>query len=88
LPTDTALTISPELCDRAKAINKALKSAGLSIVTAESCTAGMIAAVLSRADAADAVSRERTRRHANRQFRNHAVTSTIRRDEDDASFVS
>jgi nicotinamide-nucleotide amidase len=55
LPNDTALTISPALCDRAKAINKALKSAGLSIVTAESCTAGMIAAVLSRADGAGEV---------------------------------
>jgi nicotinamide-nucleotide amidase len=55
LPTDTALTVSPELCDRAQAINKALKSAGLSIVTAESCTAGMIAAVLSRADGAGEV---------------------------------
>jgi nicotinamide-nucleotide amidase len=52
LPAETALTISPELCDRAQAILKALKDAGLSIVTAESCTAGMIAAVLSRADGA------------------------------------
>jgi nicotinamide-nucleotide amidase len=31
---------------------KSLKDAGLSIVTAESCTAGMVAAVLSRADGA------------------------------------
>ena len=55
MPTDTALTVSPDLCDRAQAINKALKSAGLSIVTAEFCTAGMIAAVLSRADGAGEV---------------------------------
>jgi hypothetical protein len=55
LPTDAALTVSPDLWDRAQAIKKALKSAGLSIVTAESCTAGMIAAVLSRADGAGEV---------------------------------
>jgi PncC family amidohydrolase len=52
LPAETALTISPELCERAQAIIKTLKKQGLSIVTAESCTAGMIAAVLSRADGA------------------------------------
>lgn len=46
------LTISPTLCGRAQTIVDALKTAGMSIVTAESCTAGMIAAVLSRADGA------------------------------------
>jgi nicotinamide-nucleotide amidase len=55
LSAETALTVAPELCKRAQAILKALKRAGLSIVTAESCTAGMIAAVLSRADGASAV---------------------------------
>ena len=55
LPAETALTISPELCERAQAILKTLKDKGLSIVTAESCTAGMIAAVLSRADGAGEV---------------------------------
>jgi nicotinamide-nucleotide amidase len=55
LLANTALTVSPKLCDRAQAINKALKEKGLSIVTAESCTAGMIAAVLSRADGAGEV---------------------------------
>ena len=48
MPAETALTVSPELWDRARAILKALKDKGLSIVTAESCTAGMIVAVLSR----------------------------------------
>ena len=48
MPAETALTVGPQLCERAQAILKALKGAGLSIVTAESCTAGMIAAVLSR----------------------------------------
>jgi nicotinamide-nucleotide amidase len=52
LSADTILTISPDLCDRAKSILDALKDSGHSIVTAESCTAGMIAAVLSRADGA------------------------------------
>jgi nicotinamide-nucleotide amidase len=55
LSADTTLTISPALCDRAKSILKALKDSGLSIVTAESCTAGMVAAVLSRADGAGEV---------------------------------
>jgi nicotinamide-nucleotide amidase len=55
LSAETALAISPALCDRAQAILKALKDAGLSIVTAESCTAGMIAAVMSRADGASDV---------------------------------
>ena len=55
LPGETALTVSPELCERAQAILKALKRAGMSIVTAESCTAGMIAAVLSRGDGASEV---------------------------------
>jgi nicotinamide mononucleotide (NMN) deamidase PncC len=52
LSADTILTISPDLCDRAKSILDALKDSGHSIVTAESFTAGMIAAVLSRADGA------------------------------------
>jgi nicotinamide-nucleotide amidase len=52
LSAETALTVAPELCKRAQAILKTLKDNGLSIVTAESCTAGMIAAVLSRADGA------------------------------------
>lgn len=52
---DTALTISPSLYDRAQAIIKALRDAHLTIVTAESCTAGMIAAVLSRAEGAGEV---------------------------------
>jgi nicotinamide-nucleotide amidase len=55
LPAETALTVGPQLCERAQAILKELKGAGLSIVTAESCTAGMIAAVLSRADGASEV---------------------------------
>jgi nicotinamide-nucleotide amidase len=55
LSAETAVTISPALCDRAQAILKTLKDAGLSIVTAESCTAGMIAAVMSRADGASDV---------------------------------
>jgi nicotinamide-nucleotide amidase len=55
MPADTTLTISPALCQRAQAILKALKDSGLSIVTAESCTAGMISAVLSRADGAGEV---------------------------------
>ena len=52
MSAETALTISPALCDRAQAIVKALKATGDSIVTAESCTAGLVAAVLSRADGA------------------------------------
>lgn len=55
LSADTTLTIGPALCERAKAILKALKAKHRSIVTAESCTAGMIAAVLSRADGAGEV---------------------------------
>jgi nicotinamide-nucleotide amidase len=55
LSADTVLTISPALCDRAQSILKVLKDSGLSVVTAESCTAGMIAAVLSRADGAGEV---------------------------------
>jgi len=49
---ETSLSISPALKQRAQRILVGLKSAGLSIVTAESCTAGMIAAVLSRAEGA------------------------------------
>jgi nicotinamide-nucleotide amidase len=52
MSAETALTVDPVLCERAQAIVNALKDNGLSIVTAESCTAGMIAAVLSRADGA------------------------------------
>ena len=55
MPAETALTISPNLCERARAVLKALKDKGLSIVTAESCTAGMIAAVLSRAEGASEI---------------------------------
>ena len=49
---ETTLNINPALCEQAQAILTALKTAGMSIVTAESCTAGMIAAVLSRAQGA------------------------------------
>jgi nicotinamide-nucleotide amidase len=52
MPDDTALVISPALKERAQSILHALKAAQLSIVTAESCTAGMIAAILSRVDGA------------------------------------
>jgi nicotinamide-nucleotide amidase len=52
LPDDTALVISPVLKQRAQSILQALKASHMSIVTAESCTAGMIAAVLSRAEGA------------------------------------
>jgi PncC family amidohydrolase len=52
LSAETALTVDPALCKRAEAILKALKHEGLSIITAESCTAGMIAAALSRAEGA------------------------------------
>lgn len=49
---ETTLSISPALCERAQAVLTALKAGGMSIVTAESCTAGMIAAALSRAEGA------------------------------------
>jgi nicotinamide-nucleotide amidase len=49
---DASMSVSPALKERAKHILSALKDAGLSIVTAESCTAGMVAAVLSRAEGA------------------------------------
>ena len=52
MSAETALTIDPALCKRAETIMKSLKDAGMSIVTAESCTAGMVAAVLSRGDGA------------------------------------
>jgi nicotinamide-nucleotide amidase len=52
LPDDTTLIISPALKERAQRILKALRTWHVSIVTAESCTAGMIAAILSRADGA------------------------------------
>lgn len=51
---DTSLLIGAALRERAKCILKRLKAANLSIVTAESCTAGMIAAVLSRCEGAGA----------------------------------
>jgi nicotinamide-nucleotide amidase len=52
LGDDTARIISPALKERAQSILEALKASQTSIVTAESCTAGMIAAILSRADGA------------------------------------
>jgi nicotinamide-nucleotide amidase len=52
LGDDTALIISPALKERAQSVLEALKASQTSIVTAESCTAGMIAAILSRADGA------------------------------------
>ena len=55
MPAETQLTVSPALCERAQYILKALKDSKHSIVTAESCTAGMVAAVLSRADGAGEV---------------------------------
>ncbi len=55
LSAETTLTIGPELRERAQAVVTALETAGMSIVTAESCTAGLIAAVLSRGDGAGAV---------------------------------
>ena len=51
---EISLTISTELKQRAQGILEALKTTNMSIVTAESCTAGMIAAVLSRCDGAGA----------------------------------
>jgi hypothetical protein len=55
MSAETALNLSPTVCKRAQAIVRALKAADMSIVTAESCTAGMIAAALSRADGASEV---------------------------------
>jgi nicotinamide-nucleotide amidase len=52
LPDDTALIISPTLKQRGQSVLQALKASHMSIVTAESCTAGTIAAVLSRMDGA------------------------------------
>jgi nicotinamide-nucleotide amidase len=52
LPDDTVLIISPTLKQRGQSILQALKASHMSIVTAESCTAGTIAAVLSRMDGA------------------------------------
>jgi len=40
------------LIDRAKSVVRVLKERGLTVVTAESCTAGLISAVLSQADGA------------------------------------
>jgi PncC family amidohydrolase len=53
--TDTTLFISPALAERAQVIITALKNTNLTIVTAESCTAGIIAAVLSGAEGAGEV---------------------------------
>jgi nicotinamide mononucleotide (NMN) deamidase PncC len=55
LPAETTLNISPALGEQAQAILTDLKAVGMSVVTAESCTAGMIAAALSRADGASEV---------------------------------
>src|SRR5438105_13023550 len=52
LGDDTELVVSRALTERAQGILEALKAAHLSIVTAESCTAGMVAAILSRVDGA------------------------------------
>ncbi len=52
---ETALVISAALRERAQGILDALKSANMSIVTAESCTAGIIAAILSRCEGAGAL---------------------------------
>lgn len=49
---ETALVISSALKQRSQDIVERLRATRMSIVTAESCTAGMIAAVLSRADGA------------------------------------
>jgi PncC family amidohydrolase len=49
---ETALVISAAQKQRAQYIFNTLKAARMSVVTAESCTAGMIAAVLSRAEGA------------------------------------
>jgi nicotinamide-nucleotide amidase len=55
LSAEITLSISPALCERAQAILTALKTAEMSIVTAESCTAGIVAAVLSRMQGASEV---------------------------------
>lgn len=55
LSDETFLTISAALKQRAQGILEALKAANMSIITAESCTAGMIAAVFSRCDGAGAL---------------------------------
>jgi PncC family amidohydrolase len=55
LSAETIFNIGPSLRERAQDVLTGLKSAGMSIVTAESCTAGLIAAVLSRADGAGEV---------------------------------
>ena len=52
MPDDTALIISPTLKQRGQSVLQALKASHMSIVRAESCTAGTIAAVLSRMDGA------------------------------------
>ncbi len=55
LNDETALLVSSTLGERAQRILDALKAANMSIVTAESCTAGMIAAILSRCEGAGAL---------------------------------
>lgn len=48
----TGLIISAQVRSRAETVLKVLRAAGQTIVTAESCTAGMVSAVLSRVDGA------------------------------------
>jgi nicotinamide-nucleotide amidase len=55
MSAETTLNISSAVYERAQAIIRALNAADMSIVTAESCTAGMIAAAISRADGASEV---------------------------------
>lgn len=50
-----AACIDPGLIQRANEVGKILKHTGMTVVTAESCTAGLIAAVLSQADDAGEV---------------------------------
>jgi nicotinamide-nucleotide amidase len=52
LESEPGCCIERELVDRAQPVMDALRVAGLSIVTAESCTAGLIAAILSHAQRA------------------------------------
>ena len=47
--------IDAELTDAARETSKAIKNAGLTVVTAESCTAGLVSAALSHTDAASEI---------------------------------
>jgi nicotinamide-nucleotide amidase len=47
--------IAPDLIRRAQSVVARLRAAGLTVVTAESCTAGLLASVLSQADGAGEV---------------------------------